>query len=883
MKKLNYLNKASLLCGLFCMMGITSFAQFPEDFETSVPPAGWVAFDNGTGATQFWQTDAGYNSATSAYVRYESVGGPPNAEDWLVTSQFTPAAGLSTLSFYQRQAFATDYGSSYTVRVSTLSQNTPGDFTIVDTQTETDFTQTWDIKTVDLSAYVGTPIYVAFVMENDDGDNWYIDDVNVGAPPCLAPITLAANAITTTSADLSWASAVGGIDWQIAVLQSPSTAPGSGTTVTTTPLFNATGLNAGTQYDYYVREICSFSEPLMIAGAYDGPLSGGLPKGVELYVVEDIADLSEFGIGSANNGGGSDGEEFTFPAVSVAAGTYIYLTSDSAGFNAFMGFDADYITSSMSINGDDAIELFHNTVVIDVFGDINVDGTGEAWEYLDGWAFRNSGELNNSGTFNDANWFYSGPDALDGESDNATAASPIPVGTFTTIADVSPWAMASFTTLCNPIIPGDSLSNPINVGFLPFQDTSNTTFCYTNAVGNSSEDVSYSVIITDPCLESIDISLCGSTFDTYLGIYDGTGTEIAFSDDDCGAQSEILGYPTSVGDTVLIVVEGFGSNNGTYYLNITPNFTVFNNTVISQTNIDCAGDSTGAATVSAGGGGFTYQWGASAGNQTDSTATNLPAGMHIVTMTNAGGCAMNDTITITENPAIMTNATVNNVSCNGLTDGMVVLNEGGGSGTLTVDWGSANPSALAPGTYVYMITDSLGCSMTDSVTITEPPAMVLSATVTDEFAGNDGAIDLTVTGGTTPYSFSWDNGPTTEDQSGLSGTTTYIVTVTDGNGCMDTLSVVVTSFVGINDQALEFGVSVYPNPGNGTFTIEFDQSPEEVVTAELYDVTGKVVLSKTLGMNTRNTISLDESAVGTYLLKLFTTQGTYQTRIVVMK
>ena len=51
-----------------------------------------------------------------------------------------------------------------------------------------------------------------------------------------------------------------------------------------------------------------------------------------------------------------------------------FITSDSAGFNQWFGFDADYITSAVNINGDDAIELFYVSNVIDVFGDINVDG-----------------------------------------------------------------------------------------------------------------------------------------------------------------------------------------------------------------------------------------------------------------------------------------------------------------------------------------------------------------------------------------------------------------------------------------------------------------------------------------------------------------------------
>ena len=172
---------------------------------------------------------------------------------------------------------------------------------------------------------------------------------------------------------------------------------------------------------------------LVISGVIDGPLSGGVPKAVELFVVNDIADLSTYALGTANNGGGTDGEEFTFPAgASASAGTYIYVASEIDGFTAFFGSAPDYDTSSMGINGDDAIELFKDGSVIDTFGDINTDGSGTAWEYLDGWAYRTSGQTANGGSFEASNWTYSGIDALDGSTTNTDAATPFPAGTFTT-------------------------------------------------------------------------------------------------------------------------------------------------------------------------------------------------------------------------------------------------------------------------------------------------------------------------------------------------------------------------------------------------------------------------------------------------------------------
>ncbi|MBD3368396.1 MAG: endonuclease I, partial [Candidatus Eisenbacteria bacterium] len=128
---------------------------------------------------------------------------------------------------------------------------------------------------------------------------------------------------------------------------------------------------------------------LVITGVIDGPLTGGLPKAIEVKACADIADLSIYGLGSANNGGGTDGEEFTFPADSAVEGQFIYVSNEDVQFQAFFGFAPDYIDyASTSINGDDAVELFMNGGVVDVFGEIDVDGTGEPWEHLDGWAYR---------------------------------------------------------------------------------------------------------------------------------------------------------------------------------------------------------------------------------------------------------------------------------------------------------------------------------------------------------------------------------------------------------------------------------------------------------------------------------------------------------------
>ncbi len=175
---------------------------------------------------------------------------------------------------------------------------------------------------------------------------------------------------------------------------------------------------------------------LVLVGAYDGPLTGGTPKGIELYALADIADLSKFGISRAGNGDVSTGTiGYNFPADAVSAGDRIFLATEATNFEAFFGSAPTYTNAIVSINGDDAIELYENGRIIDVFGtvgcDPNVSGsTCTFWDHLDGWAYRVNDTGTDGSTFVEANWTFSGVNALDGETTNAAAATPYPYASY---------------------------------------------------------------------------------------------------------------------------------------------------------------------------------------------------------------------------------------------------------------------------------------------------------------------------------------------------------------------------------------------------------------------------------------------------------------------
>ena len=170
---------------------------------------------------------------------------------------------------------------------------------------------------------------------------------------------------------------------------------------------------------------------LVLRGVIDFDLpSGGVSgKAIHLFASKNISNLSIYGIGVANNGGGSDGEEFTFPAVNIAYGTHILLALDTAAMAAyfdscFLFFDTVLVANSMiSHNGDDAIELYENGLVIEVFGDPNVDGTGEPWEYKDSWAFK---DVNGTVSFSGHDWIVGPVNCTDGSVTTLTSSCPYP-------------------------------------------------------------------------------------------------------------------------------------------------------------------------------------------------------------------------------------------------------------------------------------------------------------------------------------------------------------------------------------------------------------------------------------------------------------------------
>jgi gliding motility-associated-like protein len=211
--------------------------------------------------------------------------------------------------------------------------------------------------------------------------------------------------------------------------------------------------------------------------------------------------------------------------------------------------------------------------------------------------------------------------------------------------------------------------------------------------------------------------------------------------------------------------------------------------ITSATNVSCFGGNNGSATVTANGGTLPYSYIWSNGANTP-VINNLIAGAYVVTITDNHGCTTTSSITITQ-PTLLTSvvSSSTNVSCFGGNDGSAVVTVGGGVTPYSYLWSNGSIdyfiNNITIGTYSVTITDANGCTITSSITITEPTLLTASMSGFSNiscFGGNDGSATVVANGGTSPYTFQWSSGGSSDIENNLPAGN-YEVTVTDDHGC----------------------------------------------------------------------------------------------------
>ncbi|MEZ4992772.1 MAG: SdrD B-like domain-containing protein [Saprospiraceae bacterium] len=261
-------------------------------------------------------------------------------------------------------------------------------------------------------------------------------------------------------------------------------------------------------------------------------------------------------------------------------------------------------------------------------------------------------------------------------------------------------------------------------------------------------------------------------------------------------------------------------------------------------DVDCFGAANGSATANASGGDapYTYLW-----NTTASTATisNLSPGTYSVTITDANGCSTSGDVQIGQPAPLNVFVNVTDPLCNGDATGIIDLSVIGGTPPFTYSWGNGADTQdlenVPAGTYLVRITDANGCFVNRSAVVEEPDVLQLDIDITniDCADGDIGALEAIVTGGTTPYTYSWSTGAGTASIGNL-GVGSYDLTVTDANGCIIEGSADITAFntpqcevsklsdvVNGNDGSLEVSVS----GGTAPFTYAWSNGETtEVIT-----------------------------------------------------
>ena len=267
-------------------------------------------------------------------------------------------------------------------------------------------------------------------------------------------------------------------------------------------------------------------------------------------------------------------------------------------------------------------------------------------------------------------------------------------------------------------------------------------------------------------------------------------------------------------------------------------------------------------------GAVTYVWD---GDVVDGEAFIPEVGEYVYTVigTDDNGCESTDSVDIiVHDLPVVTSIGSDTVLCHG--ESLILT----GEGAVTYEWGGGviDDEAFIPdvGEHVYTVTgtDDNGCEDNASIEIlvNDNPA-ISSTTIIPELFGEDGSIDITVSGGTPAYSFDWDNDGTGDfdddkDLTGISGGT-YIVVVEDELGCTVTHTVTVNSQLNIEgDQAIN--LTVYPNPTSCVVTIELEGS----FVYSLIGINGKVLVSNK-GIN-QVQLDLSEFADGIYFLEITT-------------
>ena len=221
---------------------------------------------------------------------------------------------------------------------------------------------------------------------------------------------------------------------------------------------------------------------------------------------------------------------------------------------------------------------------------------------------------------------------------------------------------------------------------------------------------------------------------------------------------------------------------------------ILNVTLVSQTNVNCFGASTGSITINAVGGtiatDYSYSWsGPNRFTSSTQNLTNLLAGTYNLNLIDDLGCTANLAVTITESTPIIISAVKTPIVCYGDNNATISVSITGGNLPYQIQWSNLavglNQDNLAPGDYTITVTDDLGCQEEVTINIPSPPIFTVNPVVSHIscFGAQDGSIALNFVGGVAPVNLVWSDGSTAGITRNNLGPGTYSVTITDSKPC----------------------------------------------------------------------------------------------------
>lgn len=324
-------------------------------------------------------------------------------------------------------------------------------------------------------------------------------------------------------------------------------------------------------------------------------------------------------------------------------------------------------------------------------------------------------------------------------------------------------------------------------------------------------------------------------------------------------------------DNVLFGMTSFGGSGDGVVFSLGPCTLSASTDVLS--NVSCnSGSNGGAAAILTGGTSpYSYSWSPYGG--TNDTATGLSAGTYTVIVNDANGCSATASVTISQ-PASLSVSIYPpfNVGCYGGSNGSASADVNGGTLPYTYLWSNGqttgNASLLSAGTYTVTVTDSCGASGTATTSISQPPALSITADSLPDNGTCSGSAWVSVSSGISPYTYFWTGGNTTDSiNSQCYGS--YCCLVKDADGCMDNVCINIPLIISTGTKPLKEGdgITVYPNPNNGQFTIQLSMAGNHL-SVEIYNIVGEKVYSAFTINNPQFTIDLSSKPNGIYFYRV---------------